>query len=197
MCKDYITEKFWAKAIKHGVVPVVMGPPREDYEKVAPPSSFIHVEDFKSVRELADYLIELNNNDELYGKYLRWMSARENNEIWEKDFTRTKPNGICALCEKLKQSAAQKEVKSEVVTNLDEWWFGKGYSHNSEKFSVCSHKSSASGNPLRWYLTFGYNFFFLILGMIWATSCCYCKNIRTKICLPNNRKLLTKMARTQ
>jgi len=183
MCKDYISEKFWAKAMSRHVVPVVMGPPREDYEKVAPPNSFIHVDDFGSVQELAQYLLKLSKNDTLYGKYIRWMSASDNKNNERNSAASSMLNGICALCEKVKRSSNQ-EVKSEVVMNLDSWWFGKGYSHNNEQFPICSSKSSASGYPLRWYITAGYNALVLTLCLLWTTSCCK-SVIRDKKCLSN------------
>ncbi|KAK2872490.1 hypothetical protein Q8A67_022387 [Cirrhinus molitorella] len=55
----YITEKLWRNAFQAGTVPVVLGPPRKDYEAVAPANSFIHVDDFKSVKALAEYLEDL------------------------------------------------------------------------------------------------------------------------------------------
>ena len=43
VCKDYITEKFFNNGLASGVVPIVGGPDREAYEKVASRESFIHV----------------------------------------------------------------------------------------------------------------------------------------------------------
>ena len=40
-CRHYITEKFIGNALAAGAVPIVMGAPREDYEKLAPGDSFI------------------------------------------------------------------------------------------------------------------------------------------------------------
>lgn len=37
----------------NSVIPVVMGAPRKDYEKIAPPHSFIHVNDFPGPSALA------------------------------------------------------------------------------------------------------------------------------------------------
>ena len=44
-CVDYITEKFW-DSLKHKLLPIVMGARVEDYEAVAPPNSFLHVDSF-------------------------------------------------------------------------------------------------------------------------------------------------------
>ena len=57
---------------RHKLVPVVMGASRPQYEAVAPPNSFIHVDDFAGPRQLADYLHLLDSNDTLYNEYFRW-----------------------------------------------------------------------------------------------------------------------------
>jgi len=46
LCKDYVTEKFF-KVFEHDMVPIVFG--HADYSKIAPPKSYIKVEDFKSI----------------------------------------------------------------------------------------------------------------------------------------------------
>ncbi|CAG5121936.1 unnamed protein product, partial [Candidula unifasciata] len=70
-CRDYITEKFFINGLKHDVIPIVMGAAPEDYERAAPPHSFIHVDDFESPKDLADYLHKLDKNDDLYNKYFQ------------------------------------------------------------------------------------------------------------------------------
>lgn len=55
-CNDYITEKFMGNSFENGLVPVVSGPKRDVYEKFAPKDSFIHVDDFSTVKDLADHL---------------------------------------------------------------------------------------------------------------------------------------------
>ncbi|XP_030849534.1 glycoprotein 3-alpha-L-fucosyltransferase A-like [Strongylocentrotus purpuratus] len=71
-CTDYITEKFWIQALYREIVPIVFGPPRSDYEKVAPPNSFIHIQDFETARELGEFLKKVDADDALYGKYFEW-----------------------------------------------------------------------------------------------------------------------------
>ncbi|KAJ8043913.1 Alpha-(1,3)-fucosyltransferase 4 [Holothuria leucospilota] len=70
-CDDYVTEKFW-RALEMGIVPVVLGAPIEHYMKVAPPKSFIHVDQFDSMVELAVYLIKLHGDDKEYLEYFKW-----------------------------------------------------------------------------------------------------------------------------
>ncbi|RXG61142.1 Alpha-(1,3)-fucosyltransferase 6 [Armadillidium vulgare] len=55
-CKDYITEKAWWNSFEKETVPVVMGTTKSNYEKLLPPNSFIHVDDFESPKHLADYI---------------------------------------------------------------------------------------------------------------------------------------------
>ncbi|EER07675.1 conserved hypothetical protein [Perkinsus marinus ATCC 50983] len=68
-CDKYITEKFWRPLWK-GNVPVVLGGlKRADYEEIAPPGSFIHVDDFKTTKHLSEYLQYLTTNDTAYNEY--------------------------------------------------------------------------------------------------------------------------------
>ncbi|XP_041476736.1 uncharacterized protein LOC121424914 [Lytechinus variegatus] len=71
-CPEYITEKFWYNALLTGSVPIVYGPSKKDYERLAPPHSFIHFDDFKTVQEFVDYINLLDRNDELYLEYFAW-----------------------------------------------------------------------------------------------------------------------------
>ncbi|CAI2723622.1 unnamed protein product [Schistosoma spindalis] len=72
ICQDYITEKFFLNALKNNVVPIVMGASKSEYIRSAPSNSFIHVDDFNSVKQLADYLYYLDNNKTAYNEYFKW-----------------------------------------------------------------------------------------------------------------------------
>ncbi|MBN3299536.1 FUT7 fucosyltransferase, partial [Amia calva] len=90
--RDYITEKLWRNSYEAGAVPVVLGAPRSDYEALAPPDSFIHVDDFPSVRELAEFLRTVATNETRYQQYFQWH--RE----WEVQEYRGWLNRICLAC---------------------------------------------------------------------------------------------------
>ena len=81
VCTDYITEKFWA-ALSRNSVPVVLA---KDYYSadVVPPGSFISVQDFPSVKALAEYLLYLDKNDTAYNEYFSWKEkfADQQNEF--------------------------------------------------------------------------------------------------------------------
>ena len=73
-CLDYITEKFFT-ALKSGMIPVVMGGlSKKDYEKIAPPHSYLHVDDFPSPKDLMENLHEISKDPLLYNSYFWWRS---------------------------------------------------------------------------------------------------------------------------
>ena len=125
-CKDYITEKFFHHAYLLGLVPVVSGPPRENYEKLMPKDTFIHVDDFKNVEELGKYLNYVAKNDTAYREYFNFRvrakeggsEAMDENVMYGDESTFAE-QGFCKLCEKLW------EVKRpSVIDDLDDWWYG-------------------------------------------------------------------------
>eukprot|EP00079_Xenopus_tropicalis_P029632 XP_012825209.1 PREDICTED: alpha-(1,3)-fucosyltransferase 7 isoform X1 [Xenopus tropicalis] len=106
--RDYITEKLWFNSFLSGSVPVVLGPPRENYERFVPADSFIHVSDFASPEHLARYLRTLS--DERYRRYFRWRE-RQGVKIysdWRERF--------CLIC------AAQPNLpRNKVYRDLHGW----------------------------------------------------------------------------
>ncbi len=59
------------------MVPIVLGAYKEDYESTLPPHSYINVDDFRSIRELATYLKYLDRNDTAYAAYFAWRQFGE------------------------------------------------------------------------------------------------------------------------
>ena len=116
-CHQYITDRFWHVALQHDVIPIVMGAPRSDYELVAPPQSFIHVNDFDSPGSLANYLRELDTNGDMYQAYFRWKSKgyvkrakpmKHDHKFW------------CQLCSNLHNN--KWITTRQVYGHLDKWW---------------------------------------------------------------------------
>ena len=54
-----------------------MGARYEEYEAVAPHHSFIHVDQFQGPYHLANYLLELDREDEKYNQYFQWKGTGE------------------------------------------------------------------------------------------------------------------------
>ncbi|RLU22705.1 hypothetical protein DMN91_004983 [Ooceraea biroi] len=110
-CKDYITEKFFVNGLGHNVLPIVMGAHPTDYARSAPYRSYIHVDEFESPKELAEYLHRLDRDDDLYNSYFRWKGTGEfiNTYFW------------CRVCAMLHDDRSPKHYK-----DVNEWWRGEG-----------------------------------------------------------------------
>jgi hypothetical protein len=72
IAKDYVTEKYYQPLV-NGSVPIYLGAP--NIEEFAPGNkTYINVESFSSVKALADYLLELDNDPTAYNEYLKWKT---------------------------------------------------------------------------------------------------------------------------
>ena len=116
------------------VVPVVMGARLEDYRAVAPPGSYIAVDEFSSPKDLAQYLQKLDQNDDLYNEYFMWKGTGS--------FIDTK--FFCRLCSML--HAVDYIDHSTVYPDLMSWWTGGG--KNSRDGSACQRR--ANKNNTNW-----------------------------------------------
>ncbi|XP_074657227.1 glycoprotein 3-alpha-L-fucosyltransferase A-like [Tubulanus polymorphus] len=114
-CREYITEKFFLNGLSRDIVPIVYGAHKDDYERVAPPHSFIHVDDFESPKQLAEYLHRLDKNDHLYNSYFRWKGT---GKVFTGDLY-----FWCRLC---MLSHADDADKRRYVSNYDRWWRPEG-----------------------------------------------------------------------
>ncbi|XP_076437970.1 glycoprotein 3-alpha-L-fucosyltransferase A-like [Babylonia areolata] len=119
-CREYITEKFFITGLKHDVVPVVMGAAPGDYLRVAPPHSFIHVDDFKTPEQLAAFLHILDRDDTLYNTYFQWKG------LW-KNIDTLFPCRLCALAHDVE------DRERSWFPDLNNWWRGPG---------ICIHSGS-------------------------------------------------------
>nr|XP_020461683.1 alpha-(1,3)-fucosyltransferase 7-like [Monopterus albus] len=110
IAKDYITEKLWWNSYKGGAVPVVLGPPISDYKDVAPPNSFIHVDEFASVHVLGKFLQKLAEDKETYNEYFSWKQQ------WKvKMFSDWREN-LCKICVQYNSLPQHK-----VYSDLEAW----------------------------------------------------------------------------
>ena len=113
LCEDYITEKYWDNLGEENVIPVVMG--GADYTKLAIPGSYINVLDFKSVKQLAEYLHYLNKNDTAYNEHFKW---RQKYQVL---------TGIgMTLCNICQWFASKISPETKVYDDLTEYWVQKG-----------------------------------------------------------------------
>uniref|UniRef100_A0A9J7XJK5 Fucosyltransferase n=1 Tax=Cyprinus carpio carpio TaxID=630221 RepID=A0A9J7XJK5_CYPCA len=110
--RDYVTEKLF-NALALGAVPVVIGPPRENYELFIPSKAFIHVDDFPSPKELADHLTLLDQNEDLYMQYFTWR------ERFVSKATSFGLEHACWICDHIRRNKHYKVVK-----DLRSWFWG-------------------------------------------------------------------------
>ena len=88
-----------------------MGARAEDYVKVAPLNSYIHVDEFDSPKDLAAYLHALDQNDEQYNNYFRWKGSGH--------YINTKFS--CRLCAMINDNS-----RLSWYDDMDTWWRGPG-----------------------------------------------------------------------
>ncbi|CAI5676641.1 alpha-(1,3)-fucosyltransferase 9 isoform X1 [Oreochromis niloticus] len=110
--KDYITEKLF-NPLSVGTVPVVLGPTRQNYENFIQGDAFIHVDDFSSPKDLADYLLLLDKNEEMYLRYFEWRRHFKARKV------QFPVEHACLTCDYLRRHKEYKEFN-----DLDKWFWG-------------------------------------------------------------------------
>lgn len=108
--RDYISEKLWRNALQAGAVPVVLGPSRATYQALAPPGSFIHVDDFRSPAALAAHLTRLAADRRAYEGFFSWRRSHRVHTLtdWRER--------LCQICLRYPQLAASKSYQ-----DLEAW----------------------------------------------------------------------------
>ena len=102
LCTEYVTEKFF-NALKYGILPIVNGGlSKRDYAKIAPPHSYLHINDFNSAEDLMKTLENLAENQDLYNSYFWW---KEHYTIETNMELQTQ----CQLCDILNQEGFKSE----------------------------------------------------------------------------------------
>lgn len=97
-----------------------MGARPEDYALSAPHRSYIHIDEFSSAKELADYLNMLDKNDELYNSYFKWKGTGEfiNTYFW------------CRVCAMLHDDEFIQRPGKCTISDINEWWRAPGVCTN-------------------------------------------------------------------
>ena len=117
-CHDYITEKAYNWTTRNIIV-VVRGPP--EYHLHLPDGSYIATDDFRTVKDLAYFLLDIGNDEKRYIKYLRTSEDYVLRSMYDQPQI-----AYCKLCEKLNNlEANRKSYKS-----ISDWWDGKGVCWN-------------------------------------------------------------------
>jgi len=122
-CLDYVTEKFFER-VKLLLVPIVLV--RYNYDRIAPPKSFIAVDDFGSIEDLANYLTFLSNNITAYMEYFNWRQhhSSPNSSI----STPLINEGFCGLCSALQN----KSLPAKSYSDMNDFWHTKAQCGNEK-----------------------------------------------------------------
>ncbi|KAI3410364.1 hypothetical protein GPALN_004465 [Globodera pallida] len=111
VCPQYVTEKFW-RALRKLTVPVVLC--RAVFSGIdIPPNAFIAADDFGTVKELAQYLITLQNDTERYLKHFEWTKT------YRKSAYSHRFSPLCTLCQMLHK---QMDLPLYNIIDLNEFW---------------------------------------------------------------------------
>ena len=134
LCRDYITEKAY-RPLNLSVIPVVYG--GANYSHFLPSKSYINVKDFKTVRDLAEYLLQLARDSEKYLEYFKWKEDyRQILDIkWiinpkKARVFKVDPGIMCNLCEYLHTSSKSRKV----IKHLKNLWGMKENCVNPDKW---------------------------------------------------------------
>ncbi|OHT12068.1 Alpha-(1,3)-fucosyltransferase [Tritrichomonas foetus] len=110
---DYITEKIWENAFICGAIPIALGTSKSTYLKNGiPEDSFIHVDDFKSQKDLVSFVEKIAKNEELYNSYFKWRKGRS---IY---FSARFGTYSCRVIEYMNKNI----VNPRIVSDLHEWF---------------------------------------------------------------------------
>lgn len=110
---DFITETFNGP-LAAGTVPIALGPPRKNYEDLAPGTSFIHVNDFPDAATLARFLLSLDKDNKAYMRFFNWRQFHTARRHFNE-----KHKFAHAICQACHYVAMNKEYR--VIPDLYKW----------------------------------------------------------------------------
>ena len=91
----YVTEKIY-DAFEAAILPVYMG--TYDIAESVPRGSYIHVSDFKTAQDVANYLKKVVENETLYRSYFEWKYKPFDAEFDERNRVLWEDDHFCRVC---------------------------------------------------------------------------------------------------
>jgi alpha-1,3-fucosyltransferase len=141
LCNDYISEKFWKfyesdKIFRINIIPVVRGARKEQYRYgVKYDKFYINSDNFKTPKDLADYLVYLDRNQTAYLEYFEWkvnlyrklngVIRNENHKIRENYNVSTwfhLREPFCQMCSYLHNKTFLENEATNKRWKLSEWF---------------------------------------------------------------------------
>ena len=110
LCNQYITEKYWSNPFKINAIPIVLGGSSYSDPQLAIPGSFISALDFKTPKDLVEYIKKVDSNDTLYNSYFNWKKYFKifQEKQWGCSYA------MCNLCDHLKRGI---KVPKDILYN--------------------------------------------------------------------------------
>lgn len=102
----------WWNAYAKDAIPIVMGSTKKLYRQLLPPNSYINVDDFSSPKDLANYIVYLNNTSNEMKGYLKWKKYFK--VLNEHGYFQTKSVHYCRICEALNYNLKQNKVYDDL-----------------------------------------------------------------------------------
>lgn len=115
-CREYISEKVWIHGFDEKRLPIYGGASKTDCQQMLPPHSYIHIDDFPTLNELATYLIFLTKHPSKYYDYFKWH--RKYQITHHHGMGRFKAQFLCLLCQALNYN----ERDTYKTVNVQEFW---------------------------------------------------------------------------
>lgn len=110
-CSQYITEKLFHNAYSRGAIPIIQGPSVEDCQNLLPPNSYLHVDNYANLKELAADIVRISKNEKELLFYHEWRNDFE--VLNEHGFFGTKSFHLCRVCEAMNYNDDAESVYSE------------------------------------------------------------------------------------
>ncbi|XP_071839559.1 4-galactosyl-N-acetylglucosaminide 3-alpha-L-fucosyltransferase FUT6-like [Apostichopus japonicus] len=117
-CSEYITEKFWDSLLIYNQVPVVYGATREEYDRIAPPKSYIFMQDFSSLEELAGFITKVGSSEIEYNEYHYWRRLGYVTKQRHPEDRIHHCNSICRMSDTVKQARAGKKFQYDEMSDV-------------------------------------------------------------------------------
>ena len=97
---------------------------RQDLAEMAPPNSYIHVEDYDSPAELVKYIDYLHKNDTAYLEYHKWkdVDVTDPKDVLQFSSEAKYSTMSCDLCKNLTQRKENGWAK-KMIKSVASWWW--------------------------------------------------------------------------
>ncbi|KAJ8028907.1 Alpha-(1,3)-fucosyltransferase 4 [Holothuria leucospilota] len=126
-CSEYITDNFWNVLALYNGIPVVVGPSKDQYERLAPPNSFIFAGDFDSTSELAAYMRKVASDARIYNSFFKWKQHWSVGMNSAKNRLLPAGNVQCSLLEYIQGRTVNSTKPIPITTQVDPYgpyWIG-------------------------------------------------------------------------